>query len=119
MDANKFAVRQETTETEIRLYLEGELDLSTAPQLRTAVEPFLEQTDKRLVLNLESLKYIDSTGIGVLISILKNRESQDSEFAVEQVPPKIKRLFDLTGITKFLKVEQVNFEERTENQTWN
>lgn len=114
MDLDKFIIHQESSNDEMKLFLEGELDLSTAPQLRKAAELLIDEKDKALVLNMRELKYIDSTGIGVIISILKKRENTKSSFAVEEVPPKIKKLFDLTGITKFLNPTNTNFVERTE-----
>ncbi len=54
-----------------------------------------------MIINLKELKYIDSTGIGILLSILKARHGMESRFAVQEVPPQIQKLFDMTGIAKF------------------
>lgn len=116
MKMNKFTVKHQSAEAVNRLYLSGELDLSTAPQLRSEVEPLLKRKGEELILNFRSLDYIDSTGIGVIISILKACEREQMVFKVEEIQPNIKRLFDLTGISKFLKqVLPYNEMERTEN----
>jgi anti-sigma B factor antagonist len=104
VNKNKFEVNQEKTEEGFILYLQGELDLSTAAQLRTVSEPLAKAEKQTLILNLRELDYIDSTGMGVIISILKTRDQLNAVFAIEEIPPKIQRLFDLTGITKFLNV---------------
>jgi anti-sigma B factor antagonist len=103
MKLDKFLIRQEDTTTEYRIYLNGELDLSVAPQLRSALEPLVNKIDKTLVLNLKDLRYIDSTGIGIIISILKIRDELKAPFVVREIPKSIQRLFDLTGISDFLK----------------
>ncbi|MEK0317122.1 STAS domain-containing protein [Cohnella sp. 56] len=80
----------------------GELDLEVASQMRSVMEPLMELSDRKLILNLRDLKYIDSTGIGILISIVKARHSRNAPFGVEEVPSTIQKLFDMTGITPFL-----------------
>jgi anti-sigma B factor antagonist len=87
---------------QVIVYVSGEFDLEVAGQVRSAVEPLIELADRRLTLNLQDLKYIDSTGIGILISIVKARHARNAPFDVEHVPAHIKKLFDMTGITQFL-----------------
>jgi anti-sigma B factor antagonist len=100
--AEKFQIIQEETNEQTILHISGELDLSVVPQLRGALEPVMNRTDKALVLNLQHLKYIDSTGIGIIVSVLKLRDELKAPFYVREVPPAIKRLFDLTGISRYL-----------------
>jgi anti-sigma B factor antagonist len=102
VNAEKFEVKQESTERTNTVYLHGELDLSTASQLRSAMEPVVNDAQKTLTINLKDLKYIDSTGMGVIISMLKTRDQINADLFIQDIPPKVKRLFDLTGITKFL-----------------
>jgi anti-sigma B factor antagonist len=99
---NKFSLRTENREGRTIVYVGGELDLEVASQMRAAMEPLMELSDRRLTLNLRDLKYIDSTGIGILISVLKARHSRNAPFDVEHVPSHIRKLFDMTGITPFL-----------------
>ncbi|ASS66777.1 MULTISPECIES: STAS domain-containing protein [Paenibacillus] len=98
----KFQLRTETQEGRCIVYLSGELDLDSASQLRAAMAPLMELTDRELILNLSDLKYIDSTGIGIFVSVLKARHAKNAPFEVEAIPPGIRKLFDMTGITPFL-----------------
>jgi anti-sigma B factor antagonist len=102
MNIEKFLIDQQETNEEYVIFLSGELDLSVAPQLRSALESVVNHTEKALVLNLRELKYIDSTGIGIIISVLKIRDELNAPFTVREIPRSIKRLFDLTGISEFL-----------------
>jgi len=83
------------------VYIKGELDLAAAEQFQRAVEPLANDTTKLLVIHLDELTYIDSTGIGMLVALLKTRKKQGARFAIENVPPKVQRLFDLTGVSYF------------------
>lgn len=103
MKLEPFNIRTVEGNGEFTLYLEGELDLAAVPQLQCVLENVLNRSDVALVLNLKSLSYIDSTGIGVIVSILKTRDQLDAPFYVQEIPAKIRRLFDLTGISGYLK----------------
>ncbi len=102
MKNEPFQVVQEETQEQFVLYVSGELDLSVVPQMRTALMPVMNRTDKALILNLKQLKYIDSTGIGIIVSLLKLRDELKAPFFVREIPSAIQRLFDLTGISRYL-----------------
>ncbi|MFX3634373.1 MAG: STAS domain-containing protein [Candidatus Pristimantibacillus sp.] len=103
MRVEQFQIEQEETKDSYILNVSGELDLSVVPQLRSVLEPVVNQADKGLILNLKNLTYIDSTGIGIIVSVLKIRDGLQAPFIVQEIPPSIKRLFDLTGISGYLK----------------
>ncbi|GKU76308.1 STAS domain-containing protein [Paenibacillus sp. L3-i20] len=102
MKVEPFQIIQEEKNGQYVLRLVGELDLSVVPQLNSALEPVLQREDIALVLDLSKLSYIDSTGIGIIVSILKTRDRLKAPFYVQEVPASIQRLFDLTGISKYL-----------------
>ncbi|NGM85147.1 STAS domain-containing protein [Paenibacillus sp. 7124] len=109
MNTNKSEKFHATTKTEgsvCTVYLSGELDLSVAPDFRLIMEPLVGDTALDLSINMKELKYIDSTGIGILLSILKARHGMDVKFTVEEVPPQIQKLFDMTGIAKFFASQE-------------
>jgi len=102
MTLDKLTLRTEQSEERTILHVGGEFDLEVASQVRAALQPLIEQTDRRITLDLRQLKYIDSTGIGILISAAKALHARDIPLGVEQVPSHIRKLFDMTGITPFL-----------------
>lgn len=112
MTDKKFTIQKEIMADEVIAYLSGELDLSAATEMREDLEPFVNQTNRSLTLNLRDLKYIDSTGIGIIVSILKTRTAAGVGFGVEEIPPKIKRLFDITGISQYLKPAKGSVERK-------
>ncbi|RKN71255.1 STAS domain-containing protein [Paenibacillus ginsengarvi] len=104
MQSSKFRMRTDTKEGQCTVYINGELDLEAAAQMRAVMEPLVELCDRILTLNLQDLRYIDSTGIGILISVLKARHARGGPFTIEAVPAHIRKLFDMTGITPFLNL---------------
>ena len=55
----------------------------------------MDNKEQDLVINMKELKYIDSTGIGILLSVLKARHGMEARFEVQEVPAQIQKLFDI------------------------
>lgn len=100
---DKFNAKTQMNEGVCTVFLSGELDLSVAPDFRLVMEPLVGNSEVDLIVNMKDMTYIDSTGIGILLSILKARHGMKARFAVEEVPPQIQKLFDMTGIAKFFQ----------------
>jgi anti-sigma B factor antagonist len=60
----------------------GEVDIYTSPQLKTNVFALIEDNKKDIIIDGESLVYIDSTGLGVLMSIYKNMKERNLNFKI-------------------------------------
>ncbi len=81
--------------------VEGELDLASAPHLKLALVELLAKGYGRYVLDLSQVTYMDSMGLGVLIGFHK-RLHGDARLALAGVPPKPRKLLELTGLdTRF------------------
>jgi anti-anti-sigma factor len=100
---HQFEIERQVSPNSHVLVLKGELDLSKAAELRAVADPYVADTGRTLVLNLKELQYIDSTGIGVILSLLKARHVLKAPILVEEIPNKIQRLFDMTGLTAFIQ----------------
>lgn len=86
--------------------LEGELDHHTAERLRNEMnEKLLDHRIKHLVLNLENLTFMDSSGLGVILGRYKEIKERDGEVVVCAISPAVKRLFDLSGLFKIIRLE--------------
>lgn len=103
---DKFTATSQVENGTCTVFLRGELDLSVAPDFRKVMEPLAVNEKQDLVMNLKDLKYIDSTGIGILLSILKTRHGMNAGFLVKEVPEQIQKLFDMTGIAKFFAAQE-------------
>ena len=103
MAAEKFSIDQKENDKAIVLHFHGELDLEVAATLfRDKLEAVVSGTEKELILDLADLSYIDSTGIGILVSILKIRDAKRAPLTVRNIPPGVLKLLEITGISKFL-----------------
>ncbi len=84
----------------------GELDLHTADNLKKKIVKKLEQNNKlnNIVLDLNNIKFIDSSGLGAILSLYKKLKAQQGKIAVINLSQQVKRIFNLSGVLKLLVV---------------
>ena len=85
--------------------LEGELDVSTADKLKEYLHKLAEEEIIDMKINLTNLDYIDSTGLGVMIGVLKKLKIEDKEIYIINPKNNVKKIFTITGLDKIFKVE--------------
>ncbi|GAE36752.1 anti-sigma F factor antagonist [Halalkalibacter akibai] len=86
--------------------LEGELDHHTAEELRGQVEQILANGSvKHIVLNLELLSFMDSSGLGVILGRYKQVKANGGEMVVCAISSSVKRLFEMSGLFKIIRLE--------------
>jgi anti-sigma B factor antagonist len=66
----------------------GEVDIYTSPELKNQIFALIEERNNDIIIDCESLDYIDSTGLGVLMSIYKKNagkqfKSGNNQFKAE------------------------------------
>ncbi|WP_370586459.1 anti-sigma F factor antagonist [Parageobacillus thermoglucosidasius] len=97
-----FEVKQDV----LIIRLSGELDHHTAEELREKVTDVLESASIRhIVLNLEHLTFMDSSGLGVILGRYKQIKKLGGEMIVCSISPTVKRLFDMSGLFKIIRLE--------------
>lgn len=79
---------------------EGDMDIYTSATFKEDVLSSFEKTPADLVIDGEKLDYIDSTGLGALIGILKRVKETDHNIYLHNIKPNIKKLFDITELDK-------------------
>ncbi|OWK29941.1 STAS domain-containing protein [Sphingomonas mucosissima] len=73
------------------------LDAAAAPALKARLQARLDGSARKILLNLERVSFMDSTGLGVLVSLIKML-GKDGAIAVTGVQPPVRRLFELTRL---------------------
>jgi anti-sigma B factor antagonist len=85
--------------------VEGEIDLSTAPRLKKAVDEALERGPERLVVDLSCVSFMDSSGLSSLLSTRQVVESRRCPFVVYAPSAVVERVLSITGLLSALRVE--------------
>ena len=95
----------DTTNNSWEVSLGGELDVSTADELKKELNNLVDEKNIDMRLNLENLDYIDSTGLGVIIGILKRLKIESKEVYIEKPKNNVRKIFSITGLDKIFKLE--------------
>jgi anti-anti-sigma factor len=81
-----------------RLALAGELDLANAESLVSAAREICEAGASELLLDLEELAFMDSTGLRAIAECMTVARSHDCEFALTHPQQHVSRVFEIAGL---------------------
>lgn len=86
--------------------LSGELDHHSADVLREQATKAIEEYDiHHIILNLENLSFMDSSGLGVILGRYKQIKQLHGEMVVCAISPAVQRLFEMSGLFKIIRLE--------------
>ncbi len=86
------------------LDISGEIDLYNAPEIKDIINKLIEQKRYNVVINLKDVTYIDSSGIGALISSLSNLKKYQGALKIINVFASVRKVFELTKLTSFFDI---------------
>jgi anti-sigma B factor antagonist len=85
---------------------EGEVDIYNSPKFKEVLVEALKDEEGDILIKGDKLEYLDSTGLGVLISILKKTREKNHDIIITNIKPSIKKLFDITGLEKVFIIKE-------------
>ncbi len=86
------------------LDISGEIDLYNAPEIKDVIAKLIEEKKYQIIINLEKVSYIDSSGIGALISSLSNLKRYQGGLKIINVAGSVRKVFELTKLTSFFEI---------------
>ncbi|HZD38625.1 MAG TPA: STAS domain-containing protein [Actinomycetes bacterium] len=86
------------------LEVAGEIDVYTAPKLREKLIELVSEGSYHLVVDLEKVDFLDSTGLGVLVGGLKRVRNHEGSLELVCTQDKILKIFRITGLTKVFPI---------------
>ena len=84
--------------------LQERLDLTTASELKDASRDIIEKENCKLILNMEAVDFINSSGLGALVSILKDVRSSKGTLKLSNLAPYVKEIFDITQLSNIFDI---------------
>ncbi len=82
----------------------GDLDIYNNKKFKEKLADIYEDLDKDLVVDCSKLEYIDSTGLGSFISLLKLTRDEEKEITVKNLKKNIKKVFKITDLDKLFNI---------------
>jgi anti-sigma B factor antagonist len=86
------------------LAVSGEVDVYTAPRLRERLVDLVSQGHRQIVVDLEGVDFLDSTGLGVLVGGLKRLRSHGGDLSLVCTQARILKVFEITGLTTVFSI---------------
>ena len=93
-----------------RICLSGKIDNDTFNDLKSNLDKVIATTTKAIVVDMADVEMVTSAGIGVLTAALKNAQRNNVEFAMVELKPQVKKVFEIMRLMPMLNV----FESRLE-----
>ena len=87
---------------QVRIAVRGELDLSSALTFDEEIRRAEERKPRTLVLDLRALRFLDSTGLRLIMSAQARASKQGHRFAIVQGTDAVRRIFRLAGVNRRL-----------------
>ena len=81
----------------------GDVDMASAPRLRSVLDELVDSGASRIVLDCHDLSFLDSSGIGVLIAVI-TRMGEDGELVLDSPPTHVRKVLEITGVGAYLSV---------------
>lgn len=85
--------------------LEGELDTAAAIEVDKELQPLYKSEGRDIVIECEKLEYIASSGLRILLGILKSAKAAGSKVTLRNMNDDIKNVFQLTGLISLFCIE--------------
>lgn len=88
----------------VALKLEGNLDASTAKDLREKVKSILIDEHINFVIDMGGIKFIDSSGLGSMVASLRAVSKVGGDIKVAALVPEVKSIFELTRLHRLFDI---------------
>lgn len=89
-----------------RVEIVGEVDLSTAPELREALAEVIDAGARGVVVDLAEATFIDSTTLGVLMGAVKRLRPSGGELTIVCRDPNIRKIFEITLLDRIFSIHE-------------
>lgn len=101
---------------QILFEMEGSLDIYTSLDLKAALEDHVKGSSPDVIIYMDKLTYIDSSGIGILIKALNYVQGLNGTLCVANLKPVIEKVFKVSGLTSYFEIlTQDDFKKRYPN----
>ena len=95
----------EQLEDKFLVSLEGELDSAAAVEVEQLLQPLYKTEGRDVIIECTNLEYIASSGLRILISILKGAKAGGSKVVLKNLNEDIQSVFKLTGFISLFDIE--------------
>ena len=97
-------INTEIVDQNVFVNIEGEVDLYSSPKVRTKIFDLVKKKVPVILINLEKVKYMDSSGVATLIEGLQQCNKYNGRFALFGLQDNVREVFELTRLDKIFEI---------------
>ena len=105
-----FEITDEVGADHVIVAVVGEVDVATAPSLRSRLEEAVDGAEGTLIVDLTGVTFIDSTALGVLIGVQRRSDDRHLPLRLVVAEPRILKIFEITGLTDVFTIVRARAE---------
>ena len=92
----------------LEVELTEEIDHHSSQKIRTRLDYEIQRfSPKKVIIDLEKVKFMDSAGIGLIIGRYKTALSYGGTLEVRNVSEKLRKILEMSGIHKIINIKTV------------
>lgn len=99
-----FAVTPQSDDGLLVVEVSGEVDLFTAPDLKSAITDGIDAGSEKVVVDLSKTTFLDSTALGVLIGAVKRLRANGGSLTIVNTDENIAKTFEITGLDQIFSI---------------
>jgi anti-anti-sigma factor len=84
--------------------IEGDVNIHNAPAIKKEFAAFIDQKPPWIIINFSGVNHIDSSGLGILVEILKHVKAYGGRLKLTNLSPKIKSMFEIIKFDKIFDI---------------
>ncbi|MGQ9631458.1 MAG: STAS domain-containing protein [bacterium] len=84
--------------------LSGEIDAQNSSDIKSRIKALISDGKVKFVINLSGVRYMDSSGLGVLVSGLKTARKDGGDLKLSGLQPEVQNIFELTQLNKVFEI---------------
>ena len=86
------------------LACEGRMDAQVSGLLKDRIQEILDKGTTRLVVDMEGLEFLDSSGLGALVSCLRRVKEKKGEIKLAGLRPEVQSIFEITRVSRLFHI---------------
>jgi anti-sigma B factor antagonist len=97
-------VTSKSSENAIVIYVDGDLTTNSSPEVEAEINEILEAAANNVVINVERVNFIASTGLRVILALGKRLDGEGFKLSVCSMNSSTKSVFEMSGFTKLFPI---------------
>lgn len=97
-------ITSKSTEKAVVVYVDGDLTTAHSPDVGAEINEILSENVSNVIINIERVNYIASTGLRIILELGKRLKEEDAELVICSMNATTRSVFDMSGFSKIFRI---------------